>query len=132
MQADLPIFESIEDALRASVQALGGTKQVGHMLWPDKSIDNAGKLVSDCLNPHRNERLEPSQLLLIFRKAREAGCYEPFRWFAAEAGYDASPITRAEEIDRVTLVIEQASKTLATATAALERIQRVRAVEVRA
>ena len=36
MQADLPFYDCPEDALRAAVQALGGAKQVGARLWPDK------------------------------------------------------------------------------------------------
>jgi hypothetical protein len=127
MQTDLPFFESAEDALKAAVMALGGTKQVGHTLWPDKTVDNAGRLLSDCLNSGRAEKLEPAQALLIFRLARDVGCYEPFRWFAGEAGFDATPVTRAEEIDRVTSVIESSSKTLQVAIATLDRLQRVRA-----
>lgn len=38
--------EDIYDALRASVDALGGTKRVGHALWPAKTIEEAGKLAA--------------------------------------------------------------------------------------
>jgi hypothetical protein len=127
MQTDLPFYESAEDALRAAVMALGGTKQVGHALWPDKTVDNAGRLLSDCLNTGRAEKLEPSQVLLIFRRARDVGCYEPFRWFAGEAGYDAVPVMRGRSPRRVTSVIESSSKTLQVAIATLDRLQRVRA-----
>ena len=34
--------EDICDALRAAVDALGGTKRVGRALWPAKSIEEAG------------------------------------------------------------------------------------------
>jgi hypothetical protein len=43
---------------------------------------------------------------------------------SAHLGYDARPITPAEEVDRLTAVVESASKTLAGAVAALERIQK--------
>ncbi len=127
MQADLPFYESPEDALKAAVQALGGTKQVGALLWPDKTPDNAGRLMSDCLNPGRAEKLELSQVMRIFALAKEHGCHSPFTWFAGEVGYEARAITKAEEVDRLTQVVEQSSKTLAAAVAALERMQRVRA-----
>ena len=126
MQADLPFYESPEDALRAAVQALGGTKQVGALLWPDKTPDNAGRLLSDCLNAGRAEKLELSQVLRIFALAKDRGCQSPFVWFAAKAGYEARAVTKAEEVDRLTLVVEQSSKTLAAAVAALERMQRAR------
>jgi len=124
MQAEMPFFEGPEDALRAAVQSLGGAKQVGALLWPDKTPDSAGRLMQDCLNPSRNEKLDVTQVMFILRKAKEAGVHGPFMWFAGEVGYDARPVTKAEEADRLTTVVEQASKTLAAAVAQLERIQR--------
>jgi hypothetical protein len=112
--------------MRAAVQALGGAKVVGPMLWPDKSVDNAARQLLDCVNPNRHEKLEITQVMRIFALAKEAGCHSPFEWFAGQVGYDAKPVTRAEEVDRITSVIEQSSKTLAGAIAALERIERTK------
>lgn len=126
MQADLPFYESPEDALRAAVQALGGAKKVGAMLWPDKTIDNAGRLLLDCLNASRAEKLELTQVMRVLTLAKDAGFHSPFAWLAGEIGYDTKPVTRAEEVDRLALVIEQSSRTFAAAVASLERIQRVR------
>lgn len=123
MQAQLPFYESPEDALRAAVQALGGPKKVGSILWPDKGVDNASRLLQDCINPSRAEKLELSQAMLILTMAKDAGCHSPFMWMAAQIGYDVKPITRAEEVDRLTTVVEQSTKTLANALSALERIQ---------
>lgn len=123
MQGEMPFFESAEDALKAAVQALGGSKKVGAMLWQDKGIDAASRLLLDCLNSGRNEKLEITQVMLIFSKAKEAGCHAPFMWFAGEVGYDAKPITTAEETDRLTSVVENAYKALAEALPRLERIQ---------
>lgn len=123
MQTELPFYEGPEDALRAAVQALGGAKKVGALLWPDKGVDNASRQLLDCINPSRAEKLELSQIMRIFSLAKDAGCNGPFAWFAAEIGYDIKPITRAEEVDRLTTVVEQSSKTLAAALSALERIQ---------
>lgn len=123
MQTEMPFYEGPEDALRAAVQALGGAKKVGSMLWPDKGVDNSARLLLDCINPGRAEKLEITQIMRIFSLAKDAGCNGPFAWFAAEIGYDIKPITRAEEVDRLTTVVEQSSKTLAAALSALERIQ---------
>lgn len=123
MQTDLPFYEGPEDALRAAVQALGGAKKVGPMLWPDKGVDNSSRLLLDCINPGRAEKLELSQIMRVFGLAKESGCHGPFAWFAGEIGYDTKPITRAEEVDRLTTVIEQSSKTLAAAIATLERVK---------
>lgn len=123
MQTDLPFYEGPEDALRAAVQALGGAKKVGPMLWPDKGVDGSARQLLDCINPSRNDKLDASQIIRIFGLAKEAGCYAPFQWFASEVGFDARPITRADEIDRLTTVIEQSSKTLSAAIATLERVK---------
>jgi hypothetical protein len=128
MQVDLPFFECPEDALRAAVQALGGAKQVGAMLWPDKTPDHAGRLLLDCLNASRAEKLDLGQTMRVLRLARDAGVHAPMLWICGEVGYEAKPITKAEEVDRVTTVVEQASKTLAIAVATLERLQRARVV----
>lgn len=130
MQTELPFYEGPEDALRAAVQALGGAKKVGPMLWPDKTVDNAARLLLDCINPSRAEKLEITQIMRIFALAKEVGCHSPFAWFSGEVGYDIKPITKAEEVDRLTAVVEQSSKTLAAAVAALERIQRSSSIKV--
>lgn len=125
-QGELPFFECPEDALRAAVQALGGAKQVGARLWPDKTPDNAARLLLDCLNASRSEKLDLTQVMRVLAWAKDAGCHAPMVWLSGEIGYEARPVSRAEEVDRVTAVIEQAAQTLATATATLERLQRAR------
>lgn len=130
MQSEMPFYEGPEDALRAAVQSLGGAKHIGALLWPDKTPDASGRLVQDCLNPSRSEKFDVTQVMFILRKAKESGVHGPFMWFAAEIGYDARPITKAEEADRLTTVVEQASKTLANAVAQLERIQRANTIKV--
>lgn len=123
MQAELPFYESPEDALRAAVQVLGGAKKVGALLWPDKTVDNAARQLLDCINPGRHEKLDMSQMMAILRMAKDEGCHAPFAWLAAQIGYDVSPITKADEVDRLTTVVEQSTKTLAVALARLESIQ---------
>jgi hypothetical protein len=124
MQTELPFFDSPEDALKAAVQALGGAKAVGHQLWPDKGVDTSARLLLDCLNPSRAEKLELSQIMRILALAHQQGYHTAAFWFNSNIGYDARPITPSEEVDRLTTVVESASKTLAGAVAALERIQR--------
>jgi hypothetical protein len=128
MQTEFPFYEGPEDALRTAIQALGGAKKVASEMWPDKTADNASRLLLDCINPSRAEKLEISQIMRIFKQAKEAGCHGPFAWFAHEIGYEARPVVREEEVDRLVTVIEQASKTQAAALAALERLQRVSTV----
>lgn len=123
MQGDLPFYESAEQALTAAVQQLGGAKVVGALLWPDKSPDSARTRLLDCLNPSRAERLDLSESMFILRKARDGGFHAPFLWLAAEVGYEARAVQRAEEVDRLTTVVEQSTRTLTDALARLERLR---------
>lgn len=84
-------MESINDALIECVKALGGSKQVGAMLWPEKSLDAAQRLLLDCLNPDRPNRLTPEQVVLILRKARQAGNHVAVEWLMQDLGY-AKPV----------------------------------------
>jgi hypothetical protein len=125
-QNDLAFFECPQDAIRAAVQVLGGCKAVGAILWPDKTPDNAGRLLNDCLNAARAENLDLSQIMRVLTLARERGCHAPMAWICGEIGYEARPITKAEEVDRLTTVVEQSTRTLSAALATLERLGRVR------
>ncbi len=124
MQSEMPFYENVEQALAACVQGLGGAKAVGGILWPHKEVEDARTLLLNCINPIRKEKLELGQVMYLFREAKNIGLYSPFLWFANQIGYDARPITHAEEVDRLASVVEQSSKTLANAVAALERMQR--------
>lgn len=128
MQADLPFYEGPEDALAAAVQALGGAKQVGALLWPSKAPDAARTRLLDCLNPSRAERLDMGEAMMILRKAKDKGFHAPFAWVCGEVGYEAPrPLTNDAEVDRLATVVDNAARTLAAALPALERMQRARA-----
>lgn len=124
MQNELPFYENVEQALAQCVQALGGAKTVGNMFWADKPMEDARTLLLNCVNPARKEKLDYTQIMFLFREAKNVGCYAPYQWFSNEIGYDARPITKAEEVDRLTSVVEQSTKTLSAALSQLERIQR--------
>lgn len=123
MQAEMPFFEGAEDALRHLVQAMGGAKAVGARLWPDRTPEAAGRLLLDCLNGQRSEKLGLGQVLLLLRWGHEAGHHTAMHWLAAEAGYEARAVTRAEERDRLAVVVEQSTRALSAAVAALQRLQ---------
>ncbi|NNM70189.1 MAG: hypothetical protein HKM00_09560 [Gallionella sp.] len=97
MQYDL-IHESINDALREVVQALGGTKKVGMMMRPEKTIDDAARWLSDCLNQERREKLDPEQVLWLLREAQKIGCHGAMNFIGNEAGYAVSVIEPLDEM----------------------------------
>lgn len=126
-------FDDINDALRHVVSVLGGPKKVGPMLRGEEvPLEAAARWVSDCLNPDRPAQFHPHQVLVLLRAAREIGDHTTMRWLAGECGYDATPVTKAEEVDRVTAAVEQSAKALTAALGALERLQNGNVTQLRA
>jgi hypothetical protein len=118
-----PLFvESIYEALREAVKALGGAKAVGLYLWPEMFADDAGTKLRDCLNPERRERLNPEQVLLILRRAREAGYHGAMQFIAAEAGYKCEPVEPLDEQASLQREYIESVKAAAKIAARLERL----------
>ncbi len=91
--------ESINDALIACAKACGGSKQVGALLWPEKTPDAAQRSLLDCLNEDRPAKLSPEQVMFLLRLARSKGCHDGMEFVAADAGYAApQPIEPRDEM----------------------------------
>ncbi len=98
MQLELgEFYESINDALQASVVALGGYKKVGPRLRPELPQEQAANWLRDCLNPDRREQLSPERVMLLIRLARQAGFHSLMQFVASDTGYRAAPVDAAEQ-----------------------------------
>ena len=98
-------YDSINDAIIECVKACGGTKAVGIEIWPAKGIDAAARHLYACLNPERNEKLSPDEVLLIARMARDHGCHAYMEYLAQSVGY-AKPVPVEPESELVVLMRE--------------------------
>lgn len=117
-------MESLNDALIACVKALGGSKQVGPMLWPEKTPDAAQRLLLDCLNADRQAHLTPEHVLLILRKARQAGCHEGIGYLLAELGYaPTTPVEPRDEAAELQRQFVESMRHLQAMAARLEHLQ---------
>ena len=114
-------FDSLEDALKAAVMALGGFKTVGKLLRPE--FDHAAEWLRKCVSDERRERLDPSQVLLLLREAKVQGFHSAFDYFASAAGYKAQPVNAAAEEMALELEIAGALKTLNARMARLEHMR---------
>jgi hypothetical protein len=130
MQPSL-FHERIEDALDEVIRVCGGRKEFACEMWPDKPQREAHNLLDACLNPERREKFSPSQIIYILKRGRGVGCHSLMFYISRECEYEARPIIAAEEVDRLTSVIESSTKTLAAAMATLERIQQANNKAVR-
>lgn len=115
--------ETPEDALRALVDALGGPKVVGGAMFPEKSLEDARRLVLKWCDPDRIEKPGLDHLLLLMRKGRDSGCHVFASYLLTNAGYDepraVEPQDEAAELQRAFIKSVEQQKTL------LERLQRV-------
>lgn len=90
--------ESMNDALREVIGACGGAKQVAARLWPEKTPDAAHRILLDCLNETRPERLDPDRLRLVLRLGREANCHAAMNYLLRDLGYaDSQPLDPQDE-----------------------------------
>jgi len=100
-QESLPLFEDMLDALAAVVHELGGYKKIGCLLRPELSTkpEGASQWMRDCLNKEKRERLNPEQVMLLLRLAREAGYHAAKHWIDSELGYEqGSPLNPQDQL----------------------------------
>lgn len=98
-QHELDLAESLTDALREVIKALGGPKKVAPRLRPERSVDDATRWLLDCINPDRQEHLYPDQLLWLLCEARTAGCHLGMHYIARAAGYaPPAPVEPRDEL----------------------------------
>lgn len=90
--------DDIYDALRASVDALGGTKRVGHALWPAKTIEEAGKHLDRCLLSTSAQKLSLEELMWIFSQSAAKGCHVLASHFGHVGGYKFVPVSPEDEL----------------------------------
>ncbi|MDY7026626.1 MAG: hypothetical protein SVC26_09865 [Pseudomonadota bacterium] len=113
MQQDLIMF-NIEDALRLCIQAAGGIKEVGSHLYPEKSIDAAGRYLNDCLNTEKREKLSLEQIILIARLGKKQGCNALMEFLSSELGYEKpKPINLETEKEKLQREFINAQKQMA-------------------
>lgn len=114
--------ETLSDALRECVSACGGMKAVGSRLWPEKDPEHAGRLMSDCLNDAKREKISPDQMLLLLRMARERGCHAGLTFIARALGYaDPTPIEPEDERAKLQREYIEAARHMARLAERIER-----------
>lgn len=80
-------FDSQRDAIHSTIQAMGGFKVVGSMLWPSRPVDQAGRDLSDCLRENTRRKLDVEELAMIRREARKQDIHTLAAWEMKDAGY---------------------------------------------
>lgn len=117
-------LDTFNNALIECVKAAGGSKKVGPLLWPEKTIDQAQRLLLACLNEDRPEKLSPDQALLIMRLAKDAGCHEGMEYLNRALSY-AKPVSiePVDEFAQLQKDFIEASKHMTLIATRLEHLQ---------
>ena len=122
MEQQALFHESLTDALRDCVRALGGAKVVGHAMRPEKTIDEAHKWLLNCIDDNRAEKLSPDQVLWILRESRKVGCHAGATYILRECGYaDPQPIEPEDERAALQRQFVEQSKAMQQLFARMER-----------
>lgn len=93
--------DTLGDALRAVVYALGGPKKVAGELWPEKSAKVAADLLLHCLDDERPEKLDLEQILWLLRAGRHSGIHNAMLWLGKTLGYEIEPIEPESELAKL-------------------------------
>lgn len=120
-------FESLSDALKRAVDALGGPKRVGPALRPELKAEPAAGWLRDCLNPDRREHLTPEHFLMVLRMARAAGYHGVMDFVALDCGYKASPVDPQSQEAELQGKFIDAVQQLSVLQQQLQRVQSQRA-----
>lgn len=122
LQLDL-MHETLNDALVHVVSGLGGYKKVGPVLRPELPVDQAAGWLRDCLNTQRREKLDPEQMVLLLKLARQAGIHAGMGFIAGECGYATpAPVEPDDEKAALMRTYIEIGKQITAVAARMERL----------
>lgn len=122
MQSEL-FHESVEDALGATINAIGGFKKVSCDLWPTMKMATAYSRLKACLDETKNEKLTPGEIEMLVRAGREQGVHYYMRYMAQACGYH-EPIPAEPEDEKAILQRDYiaAAKSMAEIARRMEKL----------
>lgn len=127
------MIDNITDALIESVKAAGGSKAVAPILWPEKDPLAAQRQLLDCLNEDRPQQLNPGQVVLVMRLARERGCHAGMEFLAAALSYAApQPVEPKDEADELRRQYIEVARSMAKMAKMAEKIEALERAGLRA
>jgi len=106
-------IETLNDALIECVKASGGSKVVASILWPEKPLNDAQRLLLACLNTERSEKISPEQTMLILKLAKDSGSHAGVEFISKHLGYSIpTPIEPEDEKAELMREFIQAQKAM--------------------
>lgn len=93
--------DTVLDAVTADIYAAGGFKVVGPQLHPELEGGTAANRLRNAVNPDQPHKLDPQQLLVVMRLAREAGSFATMNYLGRELGCEVAVLSAPEAKKRV-------------------------------
>lgn len=122
MQLGFPeCYDSLNDALKAAIMALGGFKTVAGRMRPE--LDSSEDWLRHCLKGDRRERLTPEQAHWIMREARAIGFHGAMQYWSMAAGYEARPVDADKQKQALQETIAAGLERLNAQMAQLKQLQ---------
>lgn len=113
-------YDTLNDALKGVVMALGGYKKVGGQMQPDN--EHAGDWLRHCLNGGRREKLSPEQAVWLLREGRKINFHAGMDYLALSTGYKAQPVDADAQRQALQETIAAGVEHLTRQMAALQRL----------
>ncbi len=115
--------DTIHDALRALIDALGGPKRVAAELWAARDVGDGQRYLLKCLDAERPEKLGLDEFVWLMRRGRDAGCHVVAEHLASACMYELRPVDPAAvEAD----LAAQVEKTMSQASDLLKQWERLK------
>lgn len=102
MHQEALFHDDITDALAADIIAAGGYKRMAVELWPALKMETAYARLKASLNPDKNEKLGPDEVMLVMREARKHGALATLTYMCRDANC-ADPVAIEPEDERARL-----------------------------
>ncbi|MES2972403.1 MAG: hypothetical protein V4757_02295 [Pseudomonadota bacterium] len=113
-------FDTLNDALRSLVQALGGFKKVGGLMQPDN--EHADQWLRHCLDGNRREKLSPEQVIWLLHEGRKVNFHAAMDYVGQKTGYKHKPVDLDEQRQALQETIAAGIENLQRQMATLARL----------
>jgi len=115
--------DSLEDALRDVIYALGPKKAAGD-LWPDKDPTHGVRALHHALDPERAEKLSISEIVWLLREGSMNSHHMAMAHLSAVCGYrPPEPTTPEDERAQLQREFIEAKKEFSRLAARIERLR---------
>ena len=122
MKQNQLFIDSLSDAITDLVNQCGGVKKMGSLLWPEKTVRDAGSQLLNCLNPDHAQKLSLEQIDFLFDVARKETVHVVPQYIGNRYGYKVLPVEPEDEKAELQRKFIKAQESMSAITSRLEQL----------